>query len=330
MNVDHIAIVGLGSIGSRYLRLIKSSYPNIEITLVRSGKGLSYPEEMLADRVVKSINDLTSLGVKTAIISSPATQHIKQASVLVNDGIHTLIEKPLSHSLDGISNLIEFLNGKNVTVLIGYILRHDPVLKKIKSHIDNGLIGEITYVKIDCGSFLPDWRQGRDYKKTVSARKNLGGGVLLELSHELDYLRWLFGEAKSVYAHLTNTGMLEIEVEESADFIIETVKGFSVSVHLDFNRKLSSRKCTVYGTNGEINLDLIKRKISLSMPGEDKKIESFNYERDDLFLSQIEHFFDCIENRKSPKVSVKDAFETMRLIEASRKSNECGRKVHLD
>ena len=122
----------------------------------------------------------------------------------------------------------------------------------------------------------------------------------------------------------------EIEVEESADFIIETVKGFTVSVHLDFNRKLSSRKCTVYGTNGEINLDLIKRKISLSMPGEDKKIESFNYERDDLFLSQIEHFFDCIENSKSPKVTIEDAFETMRLIEASKKSNECGRKVCLD
>ena len=93
---------------------------------------------------------------------------------------------------------------------------------------------------------------------------------------------------------------------------------------------MPSRKCTVYGSNGEINLDLIKRKISLSISGEDKKVESFNYERDDLFLSQIEHFFDCIENSKSPKVTVKDAFETMRLIEASRKSNECGRKVYLD
>ena len=330
MNINHIAIVGLGSIGSRYLRLIKSNYPNIEITLVRSGKGLSYPEEMLADRVVKSINDLMPLGVKSAIISSPATQHIKQASALVNDGIHTLIEKPLSHSLDGVSDLVKYLNEKNITVLVGYVLRHDPVLKKIKNHIDNGLIGEITFVKIDCGSFLPDWRPGQNYKETVSASKNLGGGVLLELSHELDYLRWLFGDISSVYANLPKTGILGVEVEESADLIIETVKGFTVSVHLDFNRKLSSRNCTVYGANGEMSLDLIKRKISLNISGEDKKVESFNYERDDLFLRQIEHFFDCVEKNKPPIVDVEDAFETTRLIDASKKSNESGRRIYLN
>ena len=105
------------------------------------------------------------------------------------------------------------------------------------------------------------------------------------------------------------TGILGVEVEESADLIIETVKGFTVSVHLDFNRKFSSRKCTVYGSNGEISLDLIKRKIFLNISGEDKKVESFNYERDDLFLSQIEHFFDCVENNQPPKVDVENAFE---------------------
>ena len=330
MNVNHIAIIGLGSIGRRYVRLIKTNYPNTEVTIVRSGKGLSYPEEALADRILKSINDLKGLGVKAAIVSSPATQHLKQGLALVNYGIHTLIEKPLSHSSFGVSKLIKTISSKKVVLSVGYVLRYDPVLNKIKYYVDNGLIGKITYVKIDCGSFLPDWRPGQNYKKTVSASKNLGGGVLLELSHELDYLRWLFGDVSSVYANLPKTGILGVEVEESADLIIETVKGFTVSVHLDFNRKLSSRNCTVYGANGEMSLDLIKRKISLNISGEDKKVESFNYERDDLFLSQIEHFFDCVENNKPPKVDVEDAFETTRLIDASKKSNETGRRIYLN
>ena len=79
-----------------------------------------------------------------------------------------------------------------------------------------------------------------------------------------------------------------------------------------------------------MSLDLIKRKISLNISGEDKKVESFNYERDDLFLSQIEHFFDCVENNKPPKVDVEDAFETTRLIDASKKSNETGRRIYLN
>ena len=185
-------------------------------------------------------------------------------------------------------------------------------------------------LKLIAGLFYQTGDRGKIIKKQFLASKNLGGGVLLELSHELDYLRWLFGNISSVYANLPKTGILGVEVEESADLIIETVKGFTVSVHLDFNRKLSSRNCTVYGSNGEISLDLIKRKISLNISGEDKKVESFNYERDDLFLRQIEHFFDCVEKNKPPIVDVENAFETTRLIDASKKSNESGRRIYLN
>ena len=142
LSVNHIAIIGLGSIGRRYVRLIKTNYPKIELTIVRSGKGSSYPEEALADRAIKSINDLKGLGVKAAIVSSPATHHLKQGLALVNHGIHTLIEKPLSHSSLGIRKLIKTISSKKVIVSVGYVLRYDPVLNKIKSYVDNGLIGK--------------------------------------------------------------------------------------------------------------------------------------------------------------------------------------------
>ena len=88
-----------------------------------------------------------------------------------------------------------------------------------------------------CYSYLPDWRSKRNYSKTSSAMKKLGGGVLLDLSHELDYIRWFFGEMKSVFANIQNSGTLDIDVEDSVDMIFESDKGFSVSVHLDFNSR---------------------------------------------------------------------------------------------
>ena len=101
--------------------------------------------------------------------------------------------------------------------------------------INSKKIGKILHVQVDCGSYLPEWRKGQDYRKSVSAKTKLGGGVLLELSHELEYIRWFFGDMKSVYANIQNSETLDIDVEDSVDMIFESDKGFSVSVHLDYN-----------------------------------------------------------------------------------------------
>ena len=99
-------------------------------------------------------------------------------------------------------------------------------------------MGEIISLEAHVGSYLPDWRPQKDYKESVSARAELGGGVLLELSHELDYIRWFFGGIDSVIAVLKNSNILGLDVEDGADLILKSSKGLHISLHLDFNSRI--------------------------------------------------------------------------------------------
>mgnify|MGYP001280246073 CR=1 FL=1 len=102
-NLSHIAIVGLGSIGRRHLRLFRELRPELEITLVRSGIGQSWPEESLAQRKVFSISEAINAGAQAAIISSPSPYHIEQSLEFASSGVHLLIEKPLSHNIQNVN-----------------------------------------------------------------------------------------------------------------------------------------------------------------------------------------------------------------------------------
>ena len=319
----------MGSVGRRHLRILKEIRPEIKITVVRSGKGSGCPEEKLADKVIFSLFKAIESGIQAAIISSPTSKHIKQANKLAEAGIHLLIEKPLSHSGYGINDLIYLVKKNKIVALIGYVMRHDKAAKKFKDYIDSKLLGELIHVNIECGSYLPDWRPDQNYKTTVSVSEELGGGVLLELSHELDYMRWFFGEMTHVYAQLNNTGILDINVEESADLIFTSEAGYSISVHLDFNRRYVSRKCIIQGANGELIWDAIARKVSWRLIGNNTGEDLFKFQRDDIFKWQLEHFLDCIKNGNKPIVTAKDAGKTVKLIEAAKKSYKVGKRVAL-
>ena len=175
--------------------------------------------------------------------------------------------------------------------------------------------------KIDCGSYLPDWRPEQDYRMTASAREDLGGGVLLELSHELDYANWLFGPFKSVEAILLNSGTLEINVEDTADLILTSKSGLTISVHLDFCRTDAIRKCTLEGSEGLLTWDGIAHSVRLQHESGEAEFWPFTIERDAMFKEQLRHFLSCIEHGDLPKVTLGDGLAVMTLIEAARRSN---------
>ena len=164
---------------------------------------------------------------------------------------------------------------------------------------------------------------------SVSASKNLGGGVLLELSHELDYINWFFNKTKFLYAQLYNSGQLQIEVEESADLILKNQKGYNVYVHLSFNSPFTERKCFIVGSKGTLEWDLIKKTIFHKLVNGKEKIKTFEFERNELFKNQINHFFDCVENGSRPVVSVDDGINALELVEASKLSHRQNKAIYL-
>jgi len=329
MKLTKIAIVGLGSIGRRHLRLIKEIAPDIEVILVRSGKGQSWLEESMADHVVFSIQSAIKMNIQAAIISSPTTFHVEQAVQLVASGIHLLIEKPLSNSMDGVKELQKLALNNSCTILIGYALRFDLAARKFKQWLGDKQLGKFLHARIECGSYLPDWRPEQDYRTTVSASKKLGGGVLLELSHELDYLCWFFGKPISVYGQLRNSGELGIDVEDQVDLLMFSEKGFPMTVQIDFNRRRSTRVCNLQTTEGELTWDAIQKSVIWKSANDEKVEENFEFERDYIYIEQMKNFIRSIEKKSDPVVSLQDGINVMELIESVKISNRTGKKIIL-
>ena len=329
MKLNRLAIVGLGSIGRRHLRLISEIRPDIEIIIVRSGYGSVFDEDKAAVKIVYSIDDAVKIGIQAAIISSPAVLHLDQSLELAKHGIHLLIEKPISNTLNGVDKLIQLLDKTSLKVMVGYVLRYEPGAIKFKNWLSNKITGEILHARIECGSYLPDWRPEQDYRRTVSALFELGGGALLELSHELDYLHWFFGKPKDVQAQIRNSGVLDINVEDQVDLLVTSKQGYPISVQIDFNRRHAERKCKVLTTEGELTWDAINKNVIWKSVNKDNSCYKYNNKRDYIYHTQLEVFIDCIENDNIPFVTVEDGINVMELINAAHDASINRSKINL-
>ena len=184
-----------------------------------------------------------------AVVASPAPLHLDHACLLLDAGVPVLIEKPLSDSLDRVRDAAPLLARHRDRIEVAYNLRFLSSARRMRTLIDEACVGRILGLRIEAGQYLPDWRPQADYRRQVSANRSLGGGVLLELSHELDYLIWLFGRFDQVFCMATNSGQLEIDVEDRADILLSR-EDLTAQVHLDFLQCRASRSCKVIGSTG--------------------------------------------------------------------------------
>ena len=173
-----ILICGLGSIGRRYLRIINKNLPDIKIAVMRSGYGPCAEEIKLIDYQTSSLRESMDWGPDAAIISSPASLHVDQAIALGESKVPCLIEKPLSVGYENLNKLERIVRlSESVPMLMGYIHRHDPCGTLIKEKLEENSLGKVIEADFHCGSWLPKWRPEIDYLKSVSANKELGGGL---------------------------------------------------------------------------------------------------------------------------------------------------------
>ena len=188
MEIKTVLIVGLGSIGQRHVKVIHFLFPNIKIIILRHKSCKDDTKHLGFYKCVTSFNDAVKLNPQAAIISNPASMHIDIAKKLASTGISLLIEKPISDSIEGVKELIDICYQNNVILMTGYNLRFLPSLVEFRKQIHSRKIGKIYSIRSEVGQYLPSWRPEIDYRASVSAQKSLGGGALLELSHEIDYL----------------------------------------------------------------------------------------------------------------------------------------------
>jgi predicted dehydrogenase len=325
-----VLVVGFGSIGQRHLANLRLLEPSAEIVVLRRGGGGGTAPDGV--QVVRSMDEALATVPAAAVVASPATFHVRDGLALARKGVHLLLEKPLSDTLEGVDELIEECRRRSLVLMTGYHLRFSPPLRRLREALLGNAIGRVMSVRADVGQFLPEWRPGTDYRSGVSARSDLGGGVVLELSHELDYVRWLAGEVEDVFARTGRLGDLEIDVEDTAEIVLRFASGAIGSVHLDMVRRPPARTCQIIGSQGTLVWDGLSHRVRLwTVPAgvwTDVHPEG-HLDRNAMFVDELEHFLECVHLGAPPLVTGEDGRRVVEMALAAKESSRTGRTVAL-
>lgn len=334
MRIHRILIVGLGSIGLRHLRIAREKFPQAEINVLRHQVTDSAIE--FANGTLNTIEEAIRFSPQIAVIANPSSHHIPIAQALAEIGTHLLVEKPMSSSTADVSTLIKTCEANKSSLKIGYNLRFSPALQFFRDRLDEGIIGEVLSIRCEVGQYLPTWRPDSDYRIGVSAREELGGGVLLELSHELDYLQWIFGDIDWVSATLSRQSSLEINVEDSAHLTL----GFSSekkwqqligTLNMDFIRHDRTRFCLVIGNLGSLRWDGVGEEVSIFEEGATtwKKLFTHTPVKDQTYFAEWGDFINSIYTGSSSLATGQDGLRTLEIIEAARNSASKGVRIRV-
>lgn len=332
---DRFLIVGLGSIGRRHLECLREIRPTADITVWRQyHRDTAVPDG--ANRVVFSLEDALACKPVCAIVANPASMHVAAALALAESGVHLMVEKPLSDSLQDVERLISICETNELVLMVAYVLRFNEGLNIFRQAVQAGKIGRVLSFRAEVGQYLPDWRPGSDYRTSVSASRELGGGALLELSHELDYIRWVFGEVVAVSASITNTGTLDMDVEDLVEGILEmrSPEGLTMtgSVHLDMLQHPPYRICRAVGKAGTLEWNAIEGMVRCFDP-ESKAWQSLYQSasagRNSAYMQQLESFLDAVWNKQPPMVTGGDGRSVLQIIRAMRDSAVTRQQVSL-
>ncbi len=326
-------VVGFGSIGKRHLRNLRQILPDAELTVVRHRPDAApEPELELANRVVYRLEDALDNSPEFAIICSPAPFHVPTALPLAQADVHLLIEKPISDKLEGIDDLLAICRDRNLTLMVGYSLRFDRSLQLTRRAIGDGGIGRVIGFRSEVGQYLPDWRKSVPYRDTVTAQKQLGGGVLLELSHELDIASWLIGDVTDVSACVSQVGDLGVDVEDWADLNLCFGCGAIGNIHLDMVQRSAVRGCRIVGTDGTVTWDALTsqvRRYRAATHDWENLHDVSPAHRNDMYLEELRHFVDCVRNNDTPAVTGDDGKRALKIAIAARKSAQLRRSVEV-
>jgi predicted dehydrogenase len=279
-----------------------------------------------ADLNLYSLDEALRFRPKIAVIANPAPFHLRTAMPLARQGCHLLIEKPLATNLAEAKVFLKKVEKCKVVCQVGYNLRFLPSLVKFRQIIQGGGVGRPFSVHCEVGQHLPNWRPGTDYRDGVSAKKKLGGGVLLELSHDLDYVRWIFGEPTDVSARIEKISDLEIDVEDRVDIRLKfrrkkSAKFVLGNLIIDCIRRDKTRQCLVIGTRGTLLWDCVKGIVKI-YKASTKKWKILCDQKSDTNKSyklQWENFIKNIKNHYYSFHSLKDSVRVLDMIEKIKK-----------
>ncbi len=345
MKPKKFLFAGLGSIGQRHLRNLRAVLGhNAEILAYRS-RGQSpvlTPEMTVQPNVVlenlynvrsfTNLDDALNEQPDAVFVTNPNTLHIQVALAAARAGCHLFIEKPLSHSLEGVDELIEIVESKKLVAFVGYQFRFHPGLRWIKSLLEERRLGQLISAHIVNGEYLPDWHPYENYRESHAARSELGGGSLRIQTHEFDYAVWLLGMPSKVYAVGGHLSRLEVDVEDSVNMLMtceDNGRPVPVHIHLDYLQRPPQRICEIVGDAGKVRYDYYANQVEVQdlETGISQILRFERFDRNKMFMDEMRHFLDCLMGKACPVTDLREAKKSLLIGLLSAKSLETGLPV---
>lgn len=289
-----VLIIGYGSIGQKHAKIL-SNLENLDICIFTKQNNIPFKK-------IKKNNEIISYNPDYIVLASITILHFKYLKFLEKNLKKKiiLVEKPLFEK-------IRLLKLKNNYYYVGYNLRFHPIIKFLKKKIYNPF-----YVHVNCSSYLPTWRKNINYQKSNSALKNKGGGVLLELSHEIDYINWIFGEMKILSSFNKKISNLKINTD---DILILNAKikrkKTIINLNINFFSKIQKREIQIETAKESIQADLINNNIKIFKGKKMKKMSWKNYNIDNTY---IEEHKNLIKRNFKNFCTVNEAIKTLKII----------------
>ena len=309
------AVIGCGSIGKRHIETIGEL--GHEVVAYNRGEER---RRIVAKRFgIETFSDFERI-FKTrpdaAIICTPNSLHLTYAIAAARRGVHLFIEKPVSHSMEGLDELCREVKSRGLITHVGSNMRFHVGPEKVWKGVSEGQIGKPLWAYFWGGMHLPNWHPDEDYRQMYSAKESLGGGALLDFIHELDLILWMFGEPEGLVSVLRRTGWLEIETEDLVDAILMYPNSFQVAVHLDYLQKPFQRGIRIVGTDGWIEWDLAHKGVmthDYSRGETASEPHPEQWEHQSMYSRQMEYFVSCLLRKTQSMSSLESGIKALRL-----------------
>lgn len=322
MSISRFIIVGGGSIGKRHINnLISMGYKNI--ACLHYSLSSKIDDSNVVD--LYDWDELKNYDPCAVIICSPTHTHLDILNKINDINFHIFMEKPLTSNNVEIKGLVF---DKNV-FMIGFMLRYHSQIIKIKHIINKNIYGNIIRADFEFGSYLPNWHPDSDYKNSYVSNKEMGGGVINTISHEVDLICWFFGFPKTVYTQFSDSNFLCIDVEESCDSIFGYEK-FNVSLHLDLLQKTYNRSIRIYFEEAVLEWNWNPNTIILN-PYDKKKIKIHakkKFDVNNLYYDELTDFINnCNINKVKNNLDLSYAKKNQELLNLMHTSNSERRRL---
>lgn len=336
-------IAGLGSIGRRHFRNL-ISLGEKDIVLLRSHRATLSDDELAGYPVETNLTEaLKKHKPDAVIVANPTALHLDIAIPAAETGCHILLEKPVSHSLERLDVLQQAAQKSGSKILVGFQFRYHPTLNKARELIQSGVLGNVLSVHVHWGEYLPNWHPWEDYRLGYAARADLGGGVIVTLTHSLDYLRFILGDVESLWSFNAHLSPLELDVEDVAEIGLKFSSGAIGGVHLNYFQRPPVHQLEIVGTNGTLrwdNADGILHMQKMPAPfGSYSNLppaavsESFSphegFERNQLFITQTKHYIDVARGNAQPICDLSDGVRALQMALAAYESQKTEKLIRL-